>query len=860
MNFYNLSRAILRVALISTSLAIIFCSAFTLITWAQAADSKISVIVKDQNGASVAGAKVVLSGRTLLPRITVTNSDGSADFENVPVGESRISVEATGFAAVLRDILSQETNRTVEIVLSAGNISENVTVTAARTQVTAAETAVPVSVLNREEIERKAVNTISDVFRTLPGTSTVNEGAFQVRPRIRGLDSNRVLILVDGERLNNSRTSTGQSGVETGLVETSQIESVEVVRGSGSVLYGTDALAGTINIITRDVPPRNEKGFRFGAALDTFYTSNETGRRGNLSVNGSNKFFAFRVAQSLERFDNYFTGNPDDEFLQGLRDSGFDITDDGEALNSQSHGSNSSVTLRFFLNDNNAIRANYERRRAGNIGSAGLAGVFNGFFPFSNRDKVSGRYDSAALTENLQRLSISGFYQTQYRNFTNILTVPPAPPFFPGIYQFSETVTDTRTSGFDVQSDWMLGSRNNLIAGVSFFQDDNKDRRLGVSSTTSFSPNRQFSNTKSVPDASLSNFAGFAQNEFRMTKRLKLIGGVRVDNFKTKAERTAGFSIPVLRQDQIDDLQIGSLASGLDVSNTAVTGDFGAVYRLTANISLSGRVGRSFRTPNIFELFFTGPGSVGGQVVGNPFLKPETGVNIDTSVKFRTRNFAASATYFNNTYNNFLATVPAFTTPNEDGQQCPVFIVRPGTVYDSNNCFIVTTPPGPAPIRVFQTQNVDRARIQGFEAEFEVPVKISLGYLTPNGNLSYLRGDDTETDQPLNFISPFRTNLGVRWQNFGKAYFFDYNVRIVGKQERLSDSFLLPVNQGGNGGPEAGFVAHDVRGGYYFRREQFNFNINLGVSNLFDRAYSEQFTFSPARGRSFTIGTTWELK
>jgi outer membrane receptor protein involved in Fe transport len=161
---------------------------------------------------------------------------------------------------------------------------------------------------------------------------------------------------------------------------------------------------------------------------------------------------------------------------------------------------------------------------------------------------------------------------------------------------------------------------------------------------------------------------------------------------------------------------------------------------------------------------------------------------------------------------------------------------------------------------VYQTQNIDRARIQGFEAEFDAPIKISLGYLTPYGNFSYLRGDNIETDQPLNFITPFRTNLGVRWQNLGKAYFFDYNARIVSEQKRLSDSFLLPVNQGGNGGPEAGFVTHNVSGGYYFRRERFNLGINLGVSNIFDRAYSEQFVFSPARGRSFTIGTTWEIK
>ncbi|MEQ1764846.1 MAG: hypothetical protein ABL984_17085, partial [Pyrinomonadaceae bacterium] len=120
---------------------------------------------------------------------------------------------------------------------------------------------------------------------------------------------------------------------------------------------------------------------------------------------------------------------------------------------------------------------------------------------------------------------------------------------------------------------------------------------------------------------------------------------------------------------------------------------------------------------------------------------------------------------------------------------------------------------------------------------------------------SYLRGDDLDLNVPLDFISPVRVNAGVRWQNVGKNYFFDYNSRIVTKQERLSPTFLTS-----NGGPEPGYVTHNMSGGYYFRRERFNFSITTGISNLFDRYYREQYTFAPARGRSFTIGTTWSIK
>ena len=108
---------------------------------------------------------------------------------------------------------------------------------------------------------------------------------------------------------------------------------------------------------------------------------------------------------------------------------------------------------------------------------------------------------------------------------------------------------------------------------------------------------------------------------------------------------------------------------------------------------------------------------------------------------------------------------------------------------------------------------------------------------------------------PLDFISPFRTNIGFNWQNFGKNYYVDYNARLVNRQVRLSPEFLTS-----NGGPEPGFVTHSLSGGYYYRRERFDLSINLGVSNLANNFYSEQFVFAPARGRSFTIGTKIEIK
>src|SRR5690606_31111574 len=116
-----------------------------------------------------------------------------------------------------------------------------------------------------------------DAILAAPGVTPVGSGPFQVRPRLRGLDSTRVLVLVDGERLNNARTATDRAGVDVGLIDPSSIESLEVLGGAGSVLYGTDALSGTINIITNRA--RFSDTPRLSAGFDGFYSSNEDGRR-----------------------------------------------------------------------------------------------------------------------------------------------------------------------------------------------------------------------------------------------------------------------------------------------------------------------------------------------------------------------------------------------------------------------------------------------------------------------------------------------------------------------------------------------------------------------------------------------------
>jgi len=461
---------------------------------------------------------------------------------------------------------------------------------------------------------------------------------------------------------------------------------------------------------------------------------------------------------------------------------------------------------------------------------------FNAWFPYSNRDKFNGRFETRNINKYLAKASFSAYWQQQDRAFNNQTVV------LPFVNSLSETTTNTTNYGFDAQTNWILGSRNFLTGGISFFRDENQDTRL-----TTNRLNGAQNRTKSVPNADFGSFAGFLQDEFQVTNRLKLIGGIRVERFFSSSTQTEGFTFPSgIRQFQLQDIGVLGLDTGLKVNETAVTGDFGAVFKITNAVSLTGRIGRSYRVANLFERFFTGAGSVGGFLVGNPGLKPESGINLDLGVKFRTSKFAGSVTYFNNYYRDFLSSAFAF-----DARNCPVLVLTASTILDANGC----QPTGGSFTRVQQTINFGRVRLQGFEAEIEAPFKLGdYGFITPSGNISYLRGDNLETSEPFNIAPSLKTVLNLRFNDIKNRFYGEWATRIVGKQDRLSAAYLTS-----NGGAEPGFATSDIRGGYNFRRENYRLGFNVGVTNLFDRFYTEQFVFAPARGRSFVFGTSLEL-
>src|SRR6267143_5169939 len=220
-----------------------------------AGGAQINVRVTDTQGATLANAKVTLYTRDNRIRInSLTDNTGTSHFERLAPGEYLIEAEATGFARAATRVLRIErnSNASLDISLPLAGVSEQVVVTAQGTAQPVDEVSKAVSVLDSREIDERDETEISQALRSVPGlrvTQLGGPGSF-TSIKTRGLRNEDTAVLIDGLRFRDAAAPQGDaSGFLEDLMVT-DVSRVEVLRGSGSSLYGSNAIGGVINLVT----------------------------------------------------------------------------------------------------------------------------------------------------------------------------------------------------------------------------------------------------------------------------------------------------------------------------------------------------------------------------------------------------------------------------------------------------------------------------------------------------------------------------------------------------------------------------------------------------------------------------------
>ena len=811
--FFTLLTLVASVALVSTT------GRATQTSGATKPDRSASVggTVTDQRGDVVAGARVqamsLASGRVVS---ATTDKSGRYELDELQPGDYRLSVVVAGFATASRSLrLRDATPLTEDFTLSVGQLEDNLTVTAGKGSArVASDVPQPVTITDAAEIEQRRPAATFQTLERAPNIAPVNASLVAQRPRLRGLTSNRVLVVIDGERLNNVR-SDPLSGVSPGVIDVSELESVEVLSGAGSSLYGSDALAGTINFVTKSPPP-SDGGTYFGLRFDGDARSNGAFRRASAALNLSTPRAAFRLSGSLFRTDGYRAGAGGVSLEEVARlgrlavDMGnvvgnnvartyavWSLPTGARVPNGRAHGFNEQLDTWLYPSPRHSLRLRELTSQHKQLGFPFITPPFdvrqqsNGF---RRLDKYGARYEGRELRRWLPHVA-AGFYRQKYSfpddNFTSsidlgsswtlapdaaapqspvpVLTGRPS-AFTPG--SFSESKNSLTSYGLDLQATFAPFDNFLITSGVGYLRDSSRDEflRFDIDPAT-LARRNVVTGRASNPDSVYRNFGWFNLLEYDPARRVRLSGGFRLDRWDTVAKPTPGF--PPGTEAAVLDVSVAKLLAspgqidaagtsgvldliagtkGFDTSRTVFTGNVGAVFRLGGGVSPYAHWGTSYREPGITERYIL-------RDFGDPtfsvLLVPNTRLKPE-----RGRNLDVGVKLRRG---RVAGTLGYFRNDLSD------FI---GTSF-APPLFVPADPSrGLLPISPFfpfhgvlyvQRTNTARARVEGLEATYEASVTLRrLGTLTPYGTMGWLKGSNLTPDQnTLKLIEQFYNRAGT---------------------------------------------------------------------------------------------------
>jgi hemoglobin/transferrin/lactoferrin receptor protein len=687
-----------------------------------------------------------------------------------------------------------------------------VTVTATRTKKDTFDTPKAVSVVDRKKIQEKAPNNVTELLTELPGVDMNGVGTNQSRPIIRGYRGQRILLMEDGMRMNNSRRQQ-DFGEIPALVDISEVDRVEVVRGPASVLYGSDAIGGVVNIITR-VPEYDAGKSTIHGNIGYRYSSADKQNKGAANINGNIGKLGFMISGNLRSTKDYSA--PAGTF------GNINLNEDVTVNDSGVKDGGMNLLLTYSLSKQDQISFKYEYYHSENSGFGFVEPedyVLNPDqttriqirYPMQEVQKYTLKYENRRLGFVLaDHLSLLTYFLKNQRELTNdILAHSPRLPPGAAINIQTENFTDVNTMGLRLE--FNKGTRNHTVTyGMDFFQDSTENTDTSITRMIGFGPPvPSVDNTPSLPYARYRGLGVFIQDDISLFSRTSLILGLRYQNVNAKTKETPG-------------LEGGEL---VDSTDDTVVGTANLLFSITDDLRLVLSVGRGFRSPNLIERFFDGDTPEGsGRQERNTQLKAETSLNVDVGFKFRRKNVHLEATYFNN-------------------------VVRDGIRLTDTGKVIEVAPKIFVPI--YQNVNVDKLRMQGVEALARIFFNFGL---SAQANMTYIKSKDLgrpETPYVDTYSSKF--NLNVRYDHPKRLFWVGYDLRINGDQKDVQ----LVQNPIGDIIP--GFVVHSVSAGItLFKNSAFPQQLGIIIGNLTNELYAEFSNasfFRPAPKRYIVL--TW---
>lgn len=544
------------------------------------------------------GASVYISD---LKATTTTNENGEFTFKNVPVkGKFLVEVRYIGYKTSSQQIdLAATTN--VSFSLEASVIeSAEVVITGTPYSANNKTNSLAVVTINREKLAQSAATNIIDALAKVPGISQVTTGGAISKPSIRGLGYNRVLTIVDG-----AREEGQQWGDEHGVqIDQYSAARIEVLKGPASLLYGSDALGGVINIIDDLVPASGE----MNGSFTTNYSTNNGLIGSSLMLRGNDNGFVYRGRVSYKNAHGFaYKGAT-------VPNSGFNETNVNGMVGLNKMWGYSHLNLsRFSTNvglveDGPDANGNY-LDEDGNVISNSDARVRKLGLPSQRIDHYRAALNSNILLGGGQLRSTFAFQ----RNIRK---------------EFEETKDEPGLN---------LGL-NSYTYDVKYSFANNRVWEPTIGLQGMYQTNTNTGEEFLVPDYNSNNIGAFAYLK-RNFNNGAINAGVRYDYKNIDGKE--------LLEEHGDHHH--HIFNAFNNSFSNLTGSLGFAFDIAENLNLKGNIGSGFRAPNIAELGANGVhhGTFRYEI-GNSNLKQETSLQFDLGLTYQ----AESVTFGLNAYSN----------------------------------------------------------------------------------------------------------------------------------------------------------------------------------------------------------------
>lgn len=546
-----------------------------------------------------------------LKKATISDERGHYRIPHLAKGRYLVEVSYSGHASVIENVYvngdTQKDFALKETVVE----NEEVTVTGVSSATRTRLSPQPVDVVRKDELLKiNATNAIDALSKTVPGISALSTGPAIAKPFIRGLGYNRVITINDGLRQEGQ-----QWGDEHGIeIDDYSIQRVEVLKGPASLMYGSDALAGVINIISQRPAP---EGLIRGDVLAEYQTNNALrGFYGNLggTKNGFswNAYGSFKGAQDYKnKYDGrVFNSKFYNQNLGGM------LGYSGAWGYSHVSVSHFDQRLGMIEGDRDENTGEFLKALPGGDEAVATEDDFKKVTPYVPYQHIRHLKVTAENSFNLGRNNLDlvlGYQRNQRQEFGDADDAGSPEAWF-----------NLRTLHYSLQ--WHLPATEywKTTIGLNGMRQENINKAEELI----------------IPDYNLFDIGGFVFTQYHKNK-WALSGGLRFDTRHIKS----------MAMDVDDEPKFAGFTT--DFSN--FSGSAGLSYEASQQLTVKLNLARGFRAPNLAELASQGAHEGTNRYeIGDNGLKSETSLQVDGGLELNTEHVSLEANLFYNHIDNFI--------------------------------------------------------------------------------------------------------------------------------------------------------------------------------------------------------------